>query len=246
VVDNYFQQGRAQQIELQFRNDHVAAAISFSDGWRNHVDNRLGDMWGLTARGEWLVFGDWKQREDMQSWRGQTDPMLVLGVAGHVQDGNPSSITPSEVNNRFLNDTRIAAWTFDAHYEIDGFSIFGAVVGEHDRPPGGGSRDATGVMLQAGYFLTDNLQVAARGEWATTDGDIGRPSGIESGEDEFAAITAGLTYFFWGNNCKLTADVIVPLDEVGDVWTFTARGTLTDDAGRDGQAALRLLWQWVF
>jgi hypothetical protein len=246
VVDTYFQQGRAQQIELQYRNDHVSALLSFNDGWRNHVDNRLGDMWGVTARGEWRVMGDWKQHDDMQSWRGQTEPMLVLGVAGHVQDGNPSNITASEAGNRFLNDTRIAAWTFDAHFEVDGFSIFGAVVGEHDRPPGGGSRDAIGVMLQAGYFLTDNVQIAARGEWATTDGDIGRPSGLESGQDEFAAITAGVTYFFWGNNCKLTADVVVPLDEVGDVWTYTARGTLTDDAGESGQAAFRLMWQWVF
>ncbi len=248
VVDSYFQQGRAQQIELQWKNDHFDAFLSFNDGWRNNLDNRYGNAWGVTARAGWLPIGTWKQHEDMQAWRGE-EMMLAFGIAGHVQDGNPAFISATEERNRFLNDTRLAAWTVDAHFEVQGWSVYAAIMGEHDRPPesqGGGSRDGIGAMVQTGLFVTDNLQLVGRAEWATTDGDIGRPSGLESSQDEFAAVTFGAAYYFWGNNCKVIADVIVPLDEVGDVWTFTARGTLTDDAGESGQAALRVMWQWVF
>lgn len=248
LVDSYFAQGRAQQVELQYRGEQFEAYAAFSDGWRNHTDWRLGDMWGVTARAGWLALGTWKQHEDMQAWRGE-EPMLAFGVAGHIQDGNPAVITMSEGRNRFLNDTRIVAWTVDAHFETGGWTVYGAIMGEHDRPPesaGGGSRDAFGAMVQTGYFVTDDLQLIGRAEWGTTDGDIGRPTGVESGQDEFAAVTVGVAYYLWGNNAKIIADVIVPLDEVGDVWTSSSRATLTDDAGESGQVALRVLFQWVF
>lgn len=248
VVDAYFLQGRAQQIELQLKRGQFDAYLALSDGWRSNNDWRFGDMWGLTARLGWIPIGTTTQHDDMQAWRGE-QPMLAFGIAGHIQDGNPDLISTSEQRNRFLNDTRIVAWTADAHLELEGWTLYAAVMGEHDRPPdsqGTGSRDALGLMIQSGLFVTDNLQLTARAEWGNTDGDLGRPTATESAQDEFAAITLGASYYFWANNAKLAADIIVPLDEVGDVWTFSARSTLTDDAGESGQAALRVKFTWAF
>lgn len=248
LVDSYFRQSRAKQIEAQYRTDHFEARLGFSDGWRRNLDSRLGTTWGLTGRVSWLPLGTWSQHSDFQAWRGE-EPMVALGLAAHVQDGMPLGISASEMRNRFLNDTMIVSWTADAHAEFDGWTLYGAVVGEHDRVPGtvgGGTRDAYGALFQAGYFITDQTQLNGRFEWGTTDGDLGRPMGIESAEDEFVAITAGVAHYFYGNNAKIVADVLVPLDEVGDVWSSTSRGTATDDAGADGQAVFRLQFQFAF
>lgn len=245
VVDAYFQQGRAQAVELQYRQGAFEGFLALSDGWRRNNDWRYGDAWGLTGRVGWQFFGTRRQREDFQAWRGE-EPMLAIGVAGHIQDGAAMQITSSERSNRFFNDTRITSWTADIHWEQNGLILFAAVMGEHDRPPEGGSRDALGLMVQAGYFITDDIQLVARAEWGTTDGDLGRPRPGDSLQDEFAAITLGAAWYLWGNNAKLVADVVIPLDEVGSVWGITSRGLLADEAGASGQAALRVLFQWGF
>ena len=103
--------------------------------------------------------------------------------------------------------------------------------------------DQYGVVVQAGYFVSDQWELFGRYEWG--DDDTAGP--------DLSILTAGVNYFFAGHRLKWGADVGVALNEVTGTWGdgfIGAGGDLagwrTDAPGEKGQVVIRSQIQLLF
>ncbi|MBX3462265.1 MAG: hypothetical protein KF830_03770 [Planctomycetes bacterium] len=88
--------------------------------------------------------------------------------------------------------------------------------------------DAIGLNLQPGWFLTDELQLVARYQFAASDGDNGllaqrryeRAAGMTSG-DRYQAGYLGLNHYIAGHRVKVLTGIEYASLGGEDCWTFT-------------------------
>lgn len=87
--------------------------------------------------------------------------------------------------------------------------------------------DAIGLNLQPGWFLTDELQLVARYQFAASDGDNGllaqrryeRAAGMTSG-DRYQAGYVGLNHYIAGHRIKVLTGIEYATLGGEDCWTF--------------------------
>ncbi len=250
VLDARFSQLYSQGVELVWQRDALRFVGAFSDGLRSWnvsgSGDSLGDQWALTGRAELLLDGSFAQRDDFESFRDE-DPLFVIGVAGHVQDGATTS--GAGTTNIYRNGTRITQWTADAQRGFGGWSLYGAVIGNHEERPGGQRFDQIGVLLQAQAFVTDDVQVFARYEWGDLDGEAALFALSSPGatiNDELSLLTLGVTRFLAGHALKLTADAGVAFDEVSGAWRGAGAGWQGDDVNAGAEFVIRAQFQALF
>ena len=152
--------------------------------------------YGAYGRLEYLAFGDFKQYDDFTAL-GNTQPLLVLGGgAFYTEAGDGTAIFH----------------TADAQFEVDRLTLYAAYYGvyaeageaddEDDEDEGGeGSIYDMGGVAQAGYLLTDKLELFGRYSLVALD------AAADDEEDNFHEITTGVNYYFAGHSAKFTADV---------------------------------------
>lgn len=203
VLNEEFNQGRSQGIELSYRADWFSGYFAFTDGFASANTNFQADPadFALTGRVEFLLGGDWKQFRDFTSPRG-SEFGVMIGAAAHYEqapdvDGNPRAW--------FL------PYTVDISVEGDGWNLFGAFVGQHsdnDLPGAAGvEADNFGFVVQGGVYLTEELELFGRYDMIIPDDDnVG-------GDDTFNVITAGINYYLHGHAAKFTLDVAYYIDE---------------------------------
>ena len=216
-----------QGAKVEYKDEHLHLTASFNDGGKN-----LNKPWdaedtdaAVTGRAEWLLFGDWKQYKQWESWRGDK-PMLVLGAAANYQLGESGTATVEKDK---------VQWTADVSWEFGGANLFAAVLGEHI--DNGETQDRIGVLVQGGYFITDKLEAIARYEWADLDQDT---------DETLSIVTVGANYFVDKHNLRLTFDVGYAFEPVpGNIHSDFA-GYRTDSAGEDGQIVTRAQMQLLF
>lgn len=216
-----------QGVKVDYSDDHLHLTASFNDGGKN-----LNKPWndedtdaGLTGRAEWLVFGDWKQYKEWESWRGEK-PMLVLGAAAHYEWGESGNATVEDDHFR---------WTADASWELGGANLFAAVIGDH--VDNGQTHDRLGVLVQGGYFISDQIELIARYEWADLD---------QQTDETLSILTVGGNYFFAKHAARLTLDIGYAFEPVSDTVDSSFAGYRLDTAGEDGQVVLRSQLQLLF
>ena len=216
-----------QGIMVTYQNDWFRGRGSFNDGAStiNTIWHTRTSEYALTARGEAKLFGEWKDYADWEGWLGQ-EPLLVVGGAIHWQEDEWGTADAGEVM-----DTR---WTIDASYERGGFNVFVAVVGQH---LGGDAGDHIAAMTQGGVFVTPDLELIARYEWAEPD---------VAGEEDLNIVSVGANYFFVGHSLKLSADVGYAFNAVGGSYASNPLGYRLDSPGSDGQLVVRSQIQLLF
>lgn len=222
-----FSGGYTQGVKLDYQNQDLHATLSFNDGAKT-----LNDPWhtedtdvALTGRLVWLVFGKWKQYKQFESWRGDK-PMLALGGAAHYQEGESGTAT---------EQTDLFRWTVDGTLGLGGANLFAAVIGDH--VDNTSAYDRIGVLVQGGYFVTDEVEVIARYEWADLD---------LAGDDTLSIATVGVNYFFHKHAARWTLDVGYAFEPVASKIHSDFAGYRTDGAGEDGQLVVRTQLQLVF
>ncbi len=226
-----------QGLMLVYQDDDFHGRVSFNDG-----ASRLNSQWNtqdteyaFTARGEYKPFGNWKDYNDWQGFRGQ-DPLLVLGGAVHVQKdeyGTSTAITAVATDDHEALNFR---WTADASWEWSGGNLFLAVVGSHT--DGLVPRDELGVVVQAGVFATEKLEFVGRYEWS--DPDAG------ASEQNLSVLTMGFNYFIHGHQLRLTSDIGYALSPITNTFDSASKGYRIDAAGKDGQIVIRSQLQLLF
>ncbi|HZW09356.1 MAG TPA: porin [Phycisphaerales bacterium] len=210
LVSSIFRLDRSQGVQLSYEGDRFRVAGALSDGRRASntasFDDEVEADIALSGRAEVRLGGAaWKQFRDQTSFRGDRGGAL-LGVGGHWQQEGATGAPSASAD-----DADLFSYTADAGYEGGGWNVLGAVTGRlidfdedefHD----------LGFVVQGGVFLTEKAELFARYARFFPDDDR------SGGADEFAAITAGLNYYFVAKShaAKLTGEVTYFPDSQAD------------------------------
>jgi hypothetical protein len=223
-VNEQFNQDRHQGVQLFYTGDQFRITGAYGDGFGSK-NTRAYDPTtanALTARVEWLAKGTWSQFKDFTSPRG-SETGLMFGGAVHWQD------------DKYDPSTDFFTWTVDGSLEGDGWNLFAYVVGNHLDEPAVSSTDQIGVVVQGGYYFTDDWEGYARYEWS----DLDTP-----GLDDISIVTIGVNRYFAKHTLKWTTDLgyafnAVPFREKSIDWR-------ADDQSEDGQIVIRTQFQLLF
>ena len=224
LVNEQRNQDFSQGIQIEYGADAFRIYAMFHDGFgADNTGALVEDVeFAATGRGEVLLAGNWKQFDDFTSFRGE-EFGLMIGGAVHYQKGESGTAAIEE--EEFM-------WTVDASAEFGGANAFVAIVGRHLDEA---DVDRFGVVVQGGYFLTDDWEIFGRYEWYDYD---------TSGMDDINIATVGANYYMAKHNLKWTTDLGFALDTVES--GSSGVGWRTDPAGEDNQIVFRSQLQLLF
>jgi len=237
LTNELFNQDRSQGVQVSYAADAFRLFGAFSNGFNadNKEFNAKPADWAVTGRAEFLFAGSWKQFKDFTSKPGSEDG-LMLGLAAHFER-SPDTPSGPAIQDRI-------SWTLDASWESDGWSLYGAFIGNHDSggAASGGSVDEYGWLVQGGLYLADNVETFARFDMIIPDSDL-------VADSAFSTVTFGANYYIHGHSAKFTADVQLFLDDV--VGTDSIAGSekgigFLDNGAHAGEYAVRLQFQLLF
>ena len=187
TVSYLFGLGYTLGMALNYASDQFRLTTTFNNGAFD-----ANDSWGpgspdtdasFGGRFEYKCAGTWAQFADQQSWRGEESGFLLGGGIAN------------ETNSTAADDS-VMTWTVDGTYEFGGGNIAAAYFA---RDFGNATPDQTGYTVSGGFFVSDDMELVARYEWASSDG---APS-----DQDWSAMTAGMNWYFSKNTAKLNTSV---------------------------------------
>jgi hypothetical protein len=240
--------GRTQGIELGFISDMFRIAGSYNDGVgpNSPTQNRgflppsasPGADFAITGRGELKLAGTWRQFEYQQSWRGDEFGLLV-GLGGFYQSGRnglgtiiigaPGPFGTDGNNYGFTADVTLAGGGWNAVAAFFYYNADDKFTGN----VGGGDSEAFGVLVQGGFFLTEEFELVGRWEYGDVS-NLGNvvPNNLQSN------FTIGGNYYFARNRAKWSTDLTYAYHGL-EVFAVPGNGFYPDTATGDGQFVFR-------
>lgn len=234
-------------VNIGYQDGPFAAVLSLNDGLNGAgapagvVGGGQTSPWNeadvvgtaVTGRVDYLVAGDWSRNSDFQAWTGSgpdSELLLVVGGGGHYQHGDWHSSGADE--------GEVVRWTADVLTKYRGVSVFAAVIGNHvSNLDLGPDLNQYGLLLEAGWFVCDDLELLARYEWG--DSDV-------AGESDLSIITVGFNRFFARHRLKWSTDVGFGLNPVAATWAAPGAGWRADSPGDSSQVVVRSQLQLLF
>ncbi|MHC4416569.1 MAG: porin [Planctomycetota bacterium] len=237
LVNYFYTGGYTDGIAFDYLGDQFHFIGSYNDGANTGQStwSTADTDFAFTVRGEWMAMGTWDQFMDFTSPSGE-ETGLLIGGALHYQSLEDDPGTG-------LADIETVTMTVDASYEFGGGNLFGAFIyNTVDLPAGFSDADQTGLVLQGGYYLTDNWEGFLRYEYS--DFDI-------TGIDDINIVTLGVNRYFAGHNAKWTTDIGIGFDPVIGVSAVAGgaspiTGYRADARDEDSQVVIRTQLQIVF
>ncbi len=263
-VDYVFGTQWTQGIKFGFDNDMMRAHVTYSEGvggnsptLNSQFTNYNGtagsvgnaspaNQLALDGRAEFKMGGTWAQFDDEQSWQGEEFGLLV-GVGGYWQKGrvNGTVGTGGTATNAGGESFGLTA---DVTADFGGFNLFGAIyyAGTNDylatAGVSQGVTDAWGFQVQAGAFVSSEMELAARYEY----GDLNNGTQAAGGQPNESIASVGLNMYFSKNRVKWQSDIGYSFDGMaatngvnsqGGGWAVSGTGWLPSGANPDGQPA---------
>ncbi len=245
LVNEEFNQGRSQGVELAYRGDQLGAAVMLNKGFDRDNTPALAEdtEFAVTARAEALLAGSWGQFKDFTSWPDEPTA-LMIGAAVHYEqeefgtgDGLFVDADADGIDDTFNDDeTQTFTFTADVSLEFGSANAFAAIV-YRDIDSGSVDAEQLGVVVQGGLFLTDDWEIFARYEW----GDLDR-----AGVDDLSVITFGVNRFWAKHALKWSTDIGIGLNEIAEPFSASGAGWRADKPGEDGQIVVRSQMQLLF
>ncbi len=237
-TDSVFGFGGYQGVRLAYQGDDARLFLTFSDGMRNknsdYDDPRNADF-ALTAKGDWLIAGEWSRFGDFTSRPGSEFAMM-LGSGIHWENG-------ADVGDPARNLSLLGAIA-ELSLEGNGWSLYSAFHYFRNTflRTGDEHFDDYGLVVQGSLYLTDRIEPFVRFDAVFADAD--RP---ERNQD-FRTITAGLNYYpFPGSSAvKASLDVMYMLDDEADALVNPSSNTGVQASTGDDQLAFRAQVTVVF
>lgn len=242
LVSSIFRLDRSQGIQLSYEADRWRVFGAFSDG-RRAANTAFTDPieadFAVSGRAE-VRLGEagWRQFRDQTAFNGDKFGVLLGGGLHWQQEGStgaPSSATGT---------VDLFQYAVDASIENDGWNLLGAVTGRVIDDANDSLHDF-GLIAQGGVFVSEHAELFAR--YAHIFPDDSR----SGGSDDFAAITAGMHWYFipGSHAVKLSAEATYYPDAQADSASIirapdTGVGLLPDSDG--GQIGFGLQMQIVF
>jgi hypothetical protein len=218
--------GYADGLMVRYAGEQLQFMGMFSDGANTGQSPwQVADTeYAITARGEFKFSGNWDQFKDFSNTKAD-DSGVLLGAALHFQHGERGTAAI---------ETDSVGFTADASLEFGGANLFGEFIWI-DTETGAVDASPFGIVVQGGFFITDNWELFGRLEWA--DFDI-------PGSEDLTLFTLGATRYFSGHNAQWTTDVGFGFNEVQAAAPIT--GWRVDAPGEDTQIVLRTQLQILF
>lgn len=239
AVNETFTHNFSQGIELHFGGDSWRGAVGFTDGFNssNTAFNSPAEAdYALNARFEMLL-GDaeWGQFKQFTSWRGSTPgAMIGAGIAFQsMGDTNPSNPAGS---------SEMTTGTVDFSYVGDGWNAYAAGIWRNTDPATGADPDDFGIVVQGGFFVTDQDELFARWDAVFPDNSNFPADG------DFNTITVGWNHYLVPEShaAKLTVDIAWYLDETTLSIVNTSDGHNLLPDSEDGQFGITAQFQFLF
>jgi len=234
LINTRLSAGRTQGVALAYRSEMFRGVLSFNDGaqdtggW-NSAWNQQTTQYAFTGRADLKVAGDWKQYDQLTSFR-DSEFGLFFGAGAHYQAGDSSGGNPQ---------LDLFQWSVDGTAYFSGFNLFGSFTGRHLTDAI--DADIYGLVLQGGFFLTENLERFGRYEWGDDD---------DLGPDDLNVATVGANWYVKKQSVKVTADFGYAFDGISPFWVQEDSGMFTgwraDSPGSDGQWVIRTQLQLFF
>ena len=270
LVNEAFSQQYSEGLMFNYATDSFHVAFAVSDGLGTAATNSTAggeaDI-ALTARADWKIAGDWTQFEDFTSFRG-SEYAARIGAAIHWEsfgDTTPDSSTRA-AGSAFssivgTNEGDILRYTIDAQVEGNGWNFYAAFLGNYESSDTAtgmlalqGTEDNVndfGVVVQGGFFVTDQVEIFGRYNGLFLDDDRFFAGGLQ-GEEDLHFGTLGGTYYFIPEShaLKLTVDVSLAFEEttalLGAASGSTGAPTLTGWLGQDEDTEVMVRAQLQF
>ncbi len=223
LMSDFFRQNRTQGIQVGHQGEQFRVMGAFSDGHRavNTAYNSTAEAdLGLTARGEFMWDGTWKQFDQFTSW--QSAESACAGLAGAAIHWD----TGGETGGPTTDMDRLLA-TADVMVQGRGWNAFGAFVMQDLDSPATDFTDYGG-QLQGGVFVTEQAELFAQWNAIFLDADRG------AADDDMHFVTAGVNYYVSPESqaARFTGDVTYSLNDTSGLGAFLP----DQNAGLLGQA----------
>lgn len=195
--------------------------------------------YGVVARADWKLKGDWAQANDFSSWSGN-DELLIVGASGAFAqlDHGVTNATNSEVT-----------FGLDGLYQNNGFSLYLAGMTRSINMTNA-SAQLTGFAVQGSYMVVaDKFEPFARYDFLYLNhdgGDVVYGLKTQPNANRTHLITLGANYYLAKHAAKFTVDVqYAPTGQQGELGANTS-GMLQDYLHNKNQVALRGQFQLLF
>ncbi len=261
----FFSAGRGQGIQLTAEGEHLRASAGVFDSFdvksnyfssgssRNQAwDSPTVADYCFMARAEWKLAGTWTQCRDFAGWRTGEFGVLI-GAAGEIEKkGNNAGTSDPSI------EPLVAGATVDIGIEWPGASIFSYFVWRQIDPGVAGMNNANqyGLVVQGGYFVTDDVELTARYEYGDADtmpnggaGAVGTL--VNNGYPYNSTVTVGANWYISGQFLKLSWDIGYAFQGVGAFASppgaFLADGTSSSGQfNQSGQVLARMQVQLMW
>jgi hypothetical protein len=178
-----------QGVELNYDDqDALQASLGFSDGYASFNTNFQDPPanpfdFGVYARAQYKLFGDWKSYADFTALGNKKDLLVVGTGADWSQNG----------------DVNVIRHSIDVQWETGPLGTYGGFYGRYTDGAATGSTWDFGGVVQAGFLLNLQWEVFARYDFLKLEDQT-------NGEDLFHEVTVGLNYYIHKHNLKVTLD----------------------------------------
>jgi hypothetical protein len=244
IVNEYFNQGYSQGIQLGYEADSFRAWAWAGDGIgsrgfgparfnsRNTNWDQTATSYAFAGRAEYKISGDWSQFKDFSSKRGSGSGMMA-GLSAVTQRANENLSAKA-------NGTKVYGVTGDFTWDMSGASLFVSGVWTNVDSPTGDDSNPWGVTIQGGYFVTESVEAFVRYEYMDFD-----PS-IRTNIAKYDGFTVGGNWFI-NSSVRFSADFSYNFSSL-DSGAFVASGAgfRADEPGENGQWAARAQLQLLF
>lgn len=204
-------------------NDAARVNAMLYNQYDNGVD--FGVEYGVAARGEFKLAGNWDQYNDMNAWSNE-GTLSVIGVGVRYEQGREGTASN-------IDESRAFSLTADYSLETNGLSILAA--GYFNTNFDNSNYYHTYALVgQVGYFfVADKVEGYARAEYANA----------KDGDSEMFAATAGVNYYLAKHAAKFTFELNYSKYAV---FGYTDSGFLPQDAGDRNQIFAAAQFQLLF
>ncbi|HEV2295565.1 MAG TPA: porin [Tepidisphaeraceae bacterium] len=184
----------ALRLNAMIHDGYNSDNTPFTEGGGSSFVDVAPTEWGVSGRVEYFARGAdvKKQYDDFSAMKNKSD-LLVFGLGADYS---------------IAGDSHAFFHSADVQWEnANGLGIYGAVVGlereiDANGPAGIGSTYDWGLLVQAGYMLSDKWELFGRWDITFLDDDLLAPTA----EDTINEFTIGLNRYLNGHNAKFTVD----------------------------------------
>jgi hypothetical protein len=239
---------------------NAGALANYNGGFNQPIGSNPVN-YAMSTRGEWRMAGNWSQFRDMM---GTPDEDFGVLLGGAFMAQSLRQIPATSAANPINPMKSMWAATGDLTFEFPGASIFAAGIyrrvnlvdsmmtreGSIDD-----GMDQWSAVVQAGYFVLNDLELYSRYEWGNSDSNKYRTfaGATDANGEELSILTVGLNWFPAGSknrNLKWSADVGIGFTPIID-WANSGADWMVDytndgGASNDGQVVIRTQMQILF